>query len=139
KRLHIAAARFHAAAFASQPKLADDLGAGHRYKAACAAALAAAGKGEGAGKLNDQEKGKLRGQALGWLKADLLLWAQAARGTPTRRRQAWQRLTRWKADPDLAGVRDQPALARLPEGERAAWGKLWAGVEYLLKHSANKK
>jgi hypothetical protein len=35
-----AAARWYSEAFAAQPKLADDLNAGHRYEAACAAALA---------------------------------------------------------------------------------------------------
>jgi hypothetical protein len=76
---------------------------------------------------------------LGWLKADLALWAQAVKGTPDQRQQARQQLAHWKEDPDLAGVRDQQVLARLPEGERAGWRKLWAGVDYLLKHTYDKK
>jgi hypothetical protein len=32
-----------------------------------------------------------------------------------------QRLTHWQIDPDLASVRDDKALPRLPEGECAAW------------------
>src|SRR5262249_34694493 len=43
KKQYAAAARFFAGAFASQPKLAADLGGGHRYNAACAAALAGCG------------------------------------------------------------------------------------------------
>src|SRR5262249_9957670 len=50
KRLYHASARLYGDAFAADPKLADDLQAQLRYKAACAAALAAAGKGEGTGK-----------------------------------------------------------------------------------------
>ena len=34
---------------------------------------------------------------------------------------------------DLAGVRDQAVLAKLPEIERAAWRSLWTDVENLLK------
>src|SRR5262249_61588161 len=49
KRLYAASARFYAQAFTDQPELADDLGQGHRHHAACAAALAAAGRGGPAG------------------------------------------------------------------------------------------
>jgi hypothetical protein len=66
-------------------------------------------------------------------------WAQALKGSPAQQRQARQHLTHWQRDPDLAGVRDKAALARLPEGERAAWRKLWAGVDYLRKRAAEKK
>jgi hypothetical protein len=38
--------------------------------------------------------------------------------------------------PDLASVRDQEALAKLTEAERAAWQQLWADVEQLLKKNA---
>ena len=41
-------------------------------------------------------------------------------------------LTAWKAESDLAGVRDPDALARLPEAERKDWQALWADVEELL-------
>ncbi len=42
-------------------------------------------------------------------------------------------LTRWKADPNLAGVRDADPLAKLPESEQAEWRALWADVESVLK------
>src|SRR5262249_1943963 len=45
KKLHHTAAGLYAAAFAADPRLADDLKAAHRYNAACHAALAAAGQG----------------------------------------------------------------------------------------------
>jgi tetratricopeptide (TPR) repeat protein len=72
KKLHHAATRLYAAAFAADPKLADDLRAGHRYNAACYAALAAAGQGEDAAKLDAKEHTRLRKQALDWLRADLV-------------------------------------------------------------------
>ena len=42
-------------------------------------------------------------------------------------------LNHWKKDPDLAGVRDDEELAKLPEAEREAWKTLWADVAALLK------
>src|SRR5205814_89708 len=69
-------ARFYAEAFAAQPALADDLKVGHRYNAACYAALAAAGMGEDTARLDDKEKSRLRKQALDWLRADLTLWSK---------------------------------------------------------------
>ena len=37
---------------------------------------------------------------------------------------------------ELAGVRDEAGLAKLPEAERADWKALWADVEDLLKKVA---
>src|SRR5262249_56526122 len=76
---YAAAARLYAEAFAAKDARADLL-ARHRYNAACASALAAAGKGEGAAQLTDKERARLRGQALGWLKADLTAWGKLAEG-----------------------------------------------------------
>ena len=42
------------------------------------------------------------------------------------------RIHYWKADADLAGVRDADALAKLPEPERAEWITLWDEVDALL-------
>ena len=37
----------------------------------------------------------------------------------------------WKVDADLAAVRDDKALAKLPEHERQAFRKLWVAVDQL--------
>src|SRR5262249_13071042 len=37
----------------------------------------------------------------------------------------------WQRHDHLAGVRDEPALARLPDDERRAWQALWAKVAAL--------
>jgi serine/threonine-protein kinase len=133
KGLHRAAAGLYADAFAADPKLADDFQAGHRYRAACFAVLAA-GRGEGAGKPGDEERARLRGRALDWLRADLAAWA---RGTdPTLVETT---LKRWQQDGDLAGVRDPGALARLPAAEREAWRRLWSGVADLLQAPAGRR
>jgi tetratricopeptide (TPR) repeat protein len=62
------ASRLFAEALAIDPNLGDHRQAQYRYKAARAAALAAAGKGEDEPPLDDPAKAKLRRQALDWLK-----------------------------------------------------------------------
>jgi tetratricopeptide (TPR) repeat protein len=134
KKCHHTATGLYAAAFAAEPKLADDLKAGHRYRAARHAALAAAGQGEDASKLDDKEKTRLRQQALDWLRADLALHTrQQQTGKPADRAAVQQALRRWQKDTDLAGIRDKDALAKLPAEERAACAKLWSDVVTLLK------
>jgi serine/threonine-protein kinase len=131
---HRAAARLYADAFTADPKLADDLAAGHRYRAARSAALAAAGQGMDAAKVDDQERTRLRRQALGWLRADLTAWA----GT-TDHALVQKTLKRWQQDADLAGVRDPEALAKLPQPEREGWGRLWSDVADLLQRTSGQK
>jgi tetratricopeptide (TPR) repeat protein len=86
-----AAVRLYEGAFAADSKLADDLGAAHRYTAACRAAMAAADQGEDAGKLDDKERTRLRLQALAWLKADLALRAKQLESGKPADRDAVQR------------------------------------------------
>ena len=51
---------------------------------------------------------------------------------PGRNKQAVsQTLDHWKKNTDLAGIRDEAELAKLPEGEREAFRSLWANVEAL--------
>jgi tetratricopeptide (TPR) repeat protein len=131
KKLNVAAARFYAEAFSADSKLADDLAAGHRYNAACAAALAGCGQGSDAAQLDDAEMARLRRQALDWLSADLAAWAKL--GEKAEAQPKLRMMEHWREDSDLAGVRDPPALTKLPEAERAAWLKLWSDVNDLLK------
>jgi len=65
-------------------------------------------------------------------------WAYLARQRAARlpqqaRAAVMQTLQRWKADTDLAGIREESALAKLPEDERKACRALWAEVEVVLK------
>ena len=112
-----AAARLWAEALASDPKLGDDRQAQHRYNAACAAALAAAGQGKAEPPPDDAAKARLRQQALDWLKAELATWTKLLESGPPQARQAIvQTLDHWKQDSDLAGIRDAKALAEAPCG-----------------------
>jgi Tfp pilus assembly protein PilF len=132
-RLYRKAAGLCADAFTADGKLADDLAAEHRYDAACCAALAGCGQGEDAPKLDAKERARLRNQALGWLQADLALWARRLQGGKAAdRAEVRARMRRWQQDAQLAGVRGNAALARLPATERQAWLELWAKVGALL-------
>jgi serine/threonine-protein kinase len=140
KQRYAAAAHFFAEAFSRLPQLAADRSAGYRYNAACYAALAGAGRGQDAGRLVSKKKARLRGRALAWLRAELTLWGrQLTGGKPRGRQIAKQRLRHWQIDPDLAGVRDKAALAKLPEAERQEWAKLWADVAALLAQAGPTK
>jgi serine/threonine-protein kinase len=134
KKLYRTSAGLYTAAFAADPKLADDLKAGHRYNAACFAALAAAGQGEDAAKLDDREKARLRNQALDWLRADLALHTEQLESDKPAGRAAVQKALRhWQQDSDLAGLRDAAALAKLSAEEQKAFTQLWAEVAALRK------
>jgi serine/threonine-protein kinase len=133
KKLNRAAVRFYEGAFAGQPKLADVLGGHHRYNAACAAALAAAGQAKDTEKLDSKERGRLRRQALDWLRANLAQSIkQMEKGTPAVRTRVHTTLAHWQEDSDLASVRGTAALANLPADEQPGWRQLWADVEKTL-------
>jgi serine/threonine-protein kinase len=133
KRLHTTAYWLFVGAFTADPKLADDLRTLHRYNAARTAALAAAGRGEGADPLPDKAVVMLRRQALEWLRADVALWAKVAERDEAPAKQAVrQTMQHWRQDTDLASVRDQAALDGLPDDERRPWRQLWDDVDALL-------
>jgi tetratricopeptide (TPR) repeat protein len=139
KKLHHKAAGLYTAAFAADPKLADDLKLQHRYNAACHATLAAAGQGEDAAQLDDTERTRLRKKVLDWLGADLVVYsAQLEKNSIDDLTVVQQRLSHWQKDSDLAAIRDADALAKLPEAERQACQSLWADVEALLKRAQGK-
>jgi tetratricopeptide (TPR) repeat protein len=115
KARHAESARMSDEAFAADAALAEDLVGGHRYNAACSAALAAAHGGADAV--------QWRGQALEWLRTDFAAREKAPTGLE-------ETLEHWKKDPDFASVRDR--IDDLPESERAGWRGLWAAVDLAL-------
>jgi serine/threonine-protein kinase len=140
KRLHATAARFAADAFRADPKRAGDLQQQYRYNAACSAVLAAAGQADDARVLPDRVVLKLRRQAHRWLRADLALYARVAEQADARVGELVRRhLAHWRADADLASVRDKPGLAGLDGDERQQWQQLWQDVDALLRQVAPKK
>jgi serine/threonine-protein kinase len=140
KKLYATAYRFMDEAFAHDGKLADDVPQQRRYNAACVAILAGTGQGNDAAQLDDRERARLRQQALAWLRADLTYWSKQAESTaPADRALARKTLQHWRDDADLAGLRDDAALKKLPAGERATWQKLWAEVDAELKKANAEK
>jgi hypothetical protein len=94
---------------------------------------ALAGAGRGADALGDEERARWRRQALTWLRADLRLWGRhLEKATPQARAAVERALRHWQRSSDLASLREEVALARLPETERAACRQLWADVAALL-------
>src|SRR5262249_28121405 len=135
---YAAATRFYAEAFAEQPALAARLDS-HRYNAACAAALAGCGQGEDAAGQSPAQLLAMRLRALTWLRADLDGWRRLLeKGPDTNCQLIARKMQHWQADLDFAGVRGKEALARLPEAERQAWQKLWAGVAGTLARAQAK-
>jgi tetratricopeptide (TPR) repeat protein len=139
KKQFAAAARLSADAFAAKPQLADDVKAGGRYNAACAAARAAAGQGTDAAALTEKERTRLGSQAREWLRADLAAHSQRLESrNPADRSEVQKQVQHWLTDAHLAGVRDAEAIAKLPAEEREEWTKLWAEVKALRKKIETK-
>jgi tetratricopeptide (TPR) repeat protein len=137
KKRYAAAARFYAEAFVAEPKLNGAQPSGHRYNAACAAALAGCGQGEDAKSLDDKERPRLRRQGLDWLQADLTAWRRLLEKEPAKAGPAvMQQMQHWQDNADFVGVRGVEALGRLPAAERAGWQKLWQEVEELRQRAA---
>jgi serine/threonine-protein kinase len=127
------AARLYGAVLTAIPARGDDRKSGIRLRAARAAALAGCGKGDDDPRPDEAARAGLRKHAMEWLRAELNLWTKNLdSGTEAARGEVREALLRWKADPDLAGLRDPEALAKLPADEQSACRKLWADVDALL-------
>ncbi|MBV8264841.1 MAG: tetratricopeptide repeat protein [Planctomycetaceae bacterium] len=125
-----------AAAFAADARLAEDPGAGLRYRAASAAAVAGCGGGSDGAGLSESERARWRQQARAWLRQDLAAWSKRLETAPEAKRAEVQKaLTRWREDPDLAGLRDAGALENLPPAERQQCQALWQEVADLLRRA----
>jgi hypothetical protein len=108
---------------------APKLAAGHRYNAACCAALAVAGKGKDADTLSTADRAALRTRVLSWLRAELIpLQQRAASSRPADRQQAAATLTHWLRDTDLDEVRPGTQRKDWTKEESAAWDLFWAEV-----------
>jgi hypothetical protein len=73
-----------------------------------------------------------------WLKADLADFLKVLESNNSNGQVEVRRVVaHWKEDPDLAGVRDQPALSRLTEDERKTWQTFWSEVDVLLAKASS--
>ena len=123
RKMYAGSARLWAAVLEKEPKLGDDRQAARRVNAACAAAMAAAGKGGDEPAPDEAAKTKFRRQALDWLRADLVGWGQflkaGERGAPSA---ILRNVGGWKQYPELAGVREPDALSKTHRNRAARNG-----------------
>jgi serine/threonine-protein kinase len=139
KHLNATAARLWADAFAARPGLADDPKAEARYQAARAAALAGLGHGHDQPPPDAAARARWRRQALDWLAAALTAFARRLEeGKHPQRVEVLKDLGRWRVDPALAAIRDEGAIAALPEAERPRIRALWARAEALLERARGR-
>jgi serine/threonine protein kinase/Flp pilus assembly protein TadD len=124
------AAQYYVEKAAADPKFAESFDLMNRHNAACQAALAGCGKGDGA-KLDDVERARLRRQAHDWLRANLLAWGRILEKQPEQARAHLERPCAWLQDHDYDGVRGN-ALTKLPEAEEKAWRQLWADADQFV-------
>jgi eukaryotic-like serine/threonine-protein kinase len=140
KQSHAAAARLFEAAFTARSEVAEDLRAGHRYRAACSAALAGRGQGQDAAELDESARAHWRNRARTWLRADLAAWAKHAEGNNPRVLADVQRaLQSWRQEEQLAGIRDAAVITNLPAEEQSACKQLWTDVADLLRRTEVRK
>lgn len=130
KKLYAEAVTLYRSAFESDPVLRDDLPSAHRYNAVCAA-ISASAADELANR--KEEQAAFREQARQWLIADLKQRAVRLRdGNAVESAKMRDFLRRWLTSDDLAPVRDESALAKLPDEERKQWRELWSQVQTVL-------
>ena len=140
KSFPTSSARLYSEALANEPRLAADRRAEHLYNAARTAALAASGQGKDEPPPDGAAKDRLRKQARDWLQAELTAWANVLDSGPiATKAKIAPTLKHWKADPDLAGIRDEKELAKLNAEERAAFQQLWTDVDQLVIKAAKGK
>jgi hypothetical protein len=136
KGQYAAAAGLYADAFAAAPDLAKDLDAGHRYNAACAAALAGFGRGADTAELSEAELARWRGQARTWLRADVAAWGRKLdTGVPVERDLVRRVSARWWADPGLAWLHEAGVVEALPPPERQECLALWQDAGAVLRRA----
>jgi hypothetical protein len=128
QKRYAAAARYYTEAFAAEPQFLAGPQSRHRYRAACAAALAGCGKGSDAAGLDAASRAGLRRQALDWLRAELEARRRLLEQEPAKDLVLMRDMNNWQEDLCFLGVREPDALARLAESERQAWQHLWADV-----------
>ena len=112
--------------------MAEEPRTGYRYAAACSAALSGCGLGEDGPELSDEDRARWREQARQWLRADLTAWGKALQIDPAARGRVRQTLTRWRGNPDLAGLREPAELEKLQVEERDQCLALWKEVDALV-------
>lgn len=121
---HSEAARMYLEAFADDPSLFDDPVTDFRYKAACAACMAAQ---------TPVLDPHWRRQALAWLESDFAHMVKATHSSDSMARtRVREQLRHWLYEPDLAGLRMPAALQNMSVEDRAECQLLWGSVHAVI-------
>jgi len=132
KNLNLVSARLYADIFAADAGLVDEPGIGHRYNAACVAALAGSGIGEDAAELTEPQRTEWRRQARLWLEEELNSLTKSSGDSSISAGAAVKKvLAEWQVNPNLAGIRDADALGNLSVVEREDCAALWNKIAAL--------
>ena len=110
--------------FASDPALTDTPEQ-WPLQAAHAAVAAASATDDWA---RPDERPRLRGLALGWMEAQARALRDRVESGDMDEAKLREAFAEWKADPELAPLREATRLAQLPPGEAQAWTAFWAGL-----------
>ena len=149
-RRFAASAKFYRETFLAKPSLVDDLTSQRRLHGAIAAAQAGTTPSPPKDdiRLDDAERARWRAQGLDWLRGQEDACAKIitppapgrgegrprqSRSTSTNLALARKTLDIMAHHRDLACVRDEKELAKLPEPERKEWQAFWSEVALLLK------
>jgi tetratricopeptide (TPR) repeat protein len=110
------------------------------FEAACASCLTSNSQGDMAGAFNDKERSIYRRRALDWLGKGL---DEVSEGLGDRQAvmsgQIVQSLRGLQLTPDLACIRDEAELAKLPSEERAVVRSLWERLATVLSRVGSEQ
>jgi tetratricopeptide (TPR) repeat protein/tRNA A-37 threonylcarbamoyl transferase component Bud32 len=125
-------AALYAEVFDADPGLTVHPDTGRRYAAACCAARAGHGEGRDAAGLSDEQRARWHRQARNWLQSDLDSWSAGLAAGTTDPRLVVQALSHWRANPDLASLREPEQLAPLAPDERDECLAIWSAVDAVI-------
>ncbi|HUB26887.1 MAG TPA: protein kinase [Tepidisphaeraceae bacterium] len=124
-------AQLLADAFAADPKLADTVRNGLRFRAACAA-VSASDNADFSGAQRDA----WRSRAIAWMQGDLSAMNALLDHEPTANLGfVAQSLSQWLTDRELAAIHDSAAIELLPPKQAAECTALWNDVDATLNRA----
>lgn len=132
-RQFAAAANHFQMAFAEEPGLIADPVSGHRFNAACCAALA--GTGANSPELSLDEMTKERQRARAWLEEERDTVLSKYSGDAVGQLRF---LPHFLRDRDFVGIREPSMLKSLPPEEAAQWHGFWNEIRDLVSDAADQ-
>jgi len=111
-----------------------------RYVAVRSAALAGCGVGEDRLQFDAAHRTRWRNQARIWLEADFPHWMDTLQSSDQSYRELAAKMLKLRqVDPDLAGIRDQNAISKLPASEQIPWLDFWTKLDAALATHVDRK